>query len=58
MKQALNLMGAVATPQAIARAFGTTLISHPEVPSDKLFFVDAQGEVVAVMVNVGKPITE
>jgi hypothetical protein len=55
MKQALNMMGAMVTPQAIAKAFGTTLISHPEMPPDKLFFVDAHGEVVAVIVNIGQP---
>jgi len=53
MKQALNLMGAQATPQAIAKAFGCTLIQHSELPTDKLFFVDPSGEVVAIIVNVG-----
>ena len=58
MKQALNLMGAQVTPQAIAKAFGPTIVSHPEMPKDKIFFVDAQGEVVAVLVNIAPPILE
>jgi hypothetical protein len=52
-KQALNLMGAMVTAQSVGRAFGATMISHPELPSDKLFFVDSKGEVVAVIVNIG-----
>lgn len=52
--QSLNLQGALVTPKAIARAFGATIIEHPEMPEDKLFFVDGYGNVVAALVNIGK----
>ena len=55
MKQSflLNMNGAQVTPSAVAKCFGATMLQHPHLPSDKAFFVDSEGEIVAVMINVG-----
>ena len=52
--QSLNLTGALLTPKAVGMAFGATIVEHPEMPKDKVFFVDRYGNVVAVIVNIGK----